>query len=72
MANRWLPNADNFVSIVQTTLLRARQQLGSGGIDCPQYWITKLETFKETFTLFKAQVFRPFLAESIYKNSLAI
>jgi AraC-like DNA-binding protein len=60
MANRWLPDAENFFSVVQTTLLRARQQLGSGDIDCPQYWITKLETFEETFTLLKARVLQAF------------
>lgn len=60
MANRWLPDTENFFETVEVTLVRARQQLRSCDVECSQYWVTKLETFEEIFTLLKARVIQAF------------
>lgn len=56
MAARWLPDTQTFFEIVEATLVQARQQLRIYDVESSQYWITKLETLEESFSLLHARV----------------
>ena len=60
MAVRWLPDTQNFFEIVEATLVQARQQLCICDVESSQYWITKLETLEESFSLLNARVFQAY------------
>ena len=62
MAVCWLPDTQNFFETVEATLVRARQQLRNCDVECSQYWVTKLETFEESFSLLKARVIQAYPA----------
>ncbi len=60
MAFRWLPEAESFFETVEATLVRSRQQLRVCYVECAQYWVTKLETLEESFSVLKARVIQAY------------
>lgn len=60
MANRWLPDSENFFETLEATLIRARRQLDSCDIESSRYWVTKLENYEEIISLLQARIFQAY------------
>jgi hypothetical protein len=60
MANRWLPNSEDFFENLETILIRARRQLASCDIDSSRYWVTKLENYEEIISLLQARIYQAY------------